>query len=134
MPTRWIATALVLIVPAVCAGCGAADRAPDATAVARDFQAALDGRDGRLACSRLSDETASKLERDEQKPCAEAILGLDLPTDTEVARAHVYVTSAWVGAGSSVLFLDEAPAGWEISAAGCTPTRPERPLDCELED
>jgi hypothetical protein len=32
------------------------------------------------------------------------------------------------------LFLDEGPGGWEISAAGCTPTAPELPFDCELED
>jgi hypothetical protein len=114
---------LALLAAAMCAGCGAADSAPDATAVARDFQAALDGRDGRSACAQLSDKTASKLEKDERKPCEEAIFTVDLPAGTEVARARVYVTSASVDVlDGGTLFLEEADDGWEISAAGCKPT------------
>ena len=30
-------------------------------------------------------------------------------------------------------FLSEGPEGWTISAAGCRPTAPERPYECELE-
>jgi hypothetical protein len=30
-------------------------------------------------------------------------------------------------------FLDEGPDGWRISAAGCEPTTPQQPYDCELE-
>ncbi|MGH2715404.1 MAG: hypothetical protein ACRDM7_16230 [Thermoleophilaceae bacterium] len=30
-------------------------------------------------------------------------------------------------------FLDEASDGWKVSAAGCEPTAPNLPYDCELE-
>jgi hypothetical protein len=45
------------------------------------------------------------------------------------------VTSASVSlVDGGTLFLDEASDGWEISAAGCRPSAPDRPFDCELED
>jgi hypothetical protein len=31
-------------------------------------------------------------------------------------------------------FLDEDPEGWKVSVAGCTPTAPDLPHDCVLED
>ena len=132
MTARPIALALALLA-GVGSGCGAADRADDATAVAHGFQAALDGKDGQTACAQLSDQTARKLEQDEGKPCEEAIFDVELPTATEVPRARVYVTSATVGVAGGALFLDEAPDGWEVSAAGCKPGKPGQPLDCELE-
>jgi hypothetical protein len=129
------ALALALLPAVLCAGCGAAASAPDATGVARDFQAALHDQDGPAACSQLSENTAKALEADEQKPCEEAILDLDLPTGTEVAGARVYVTSASVEVlVGARLFLEEAADGWQISAAGCKPTEADLPLDCELED
>jgi hypothetical protein len=131
-PTTGLALALLAVV--ACCGCGAADRADDATAVAHVFQAALDGKDGQKACAQLSDQTASKLEQDEGRPCEEAIFDLDLPTATDVPRARVYVTSAAAEVEGGALFLDEAPGGWEVSAAGCKPSEPGQPLDCELED
>ena len=135
MSARVIAAAVALLATAACAGCGAADRADDSTRVARHFQRALSAQDGKVACAQLSAETAGKLEQDEQKPCASAILDLDLPTGGDVARARVYVTSASVeGPEGEAIFLEEAPEGWEVSAAGCRPTEPEQPLDCELED
>jgi hypothetical protein len=130
-----IATAVALLAAAVGAGCGGADRADDATRAAGGFQRALSDRDGRAACAQLSDETAAELERDEQKACADAILDLDLPTGGSVAPARVSVRSASVEEASGRwIFLDEAPDGWAVSAAGCKPTEPEQPLDCELED
>jgi hypothetical protein len=132
---RPLAVALALLAAATQIGCGAAGRAPDATAVARAFQAALDRNDGAAACEQLGPQTKSKLESDEGKPCDEAILDLDLPSDTEVRRAHVYVDSAYVAVpDGATVFLDESPTRWEVSAAGCTPTEPDQPLDCELED
>ena len=127
--------ALALVAAVSCAACGAADRAPDATRTATAFQAALERNDGRAACSRLSPETATALAQDEHTPCAKAIVELNLPTATEVARAKVYVTSAAAEVpGGDWMFLDEAPSGWEISAAGCRRTQPDLPLDCELEN
>jgi hypothetical protein len=117
------------------AGCGASDRAPDADAVVERFQAALEGRDGAAACAELGEEVASKLEQERETPCEQAILELELPSGTAAASTKVYVTSASVSlASGGTLFLDEAADGWEVSAAGCRPTVPELPLDCELED
>jgi hypothetical protein len=127
--------ALVLAAAALCAGCGASDRAPDAAAVAERFQSALDGGDGEAACAELSDEAASKVEQQEGSPCEEAILRLELPTGAEAAKTSVYVTSASVSlVEGGTLFLNEAADGWEVAAAGCRPTAPELPYDCELED
>jgi hypothetical protein len=126
---------LVLAAAGLVAGCGAADRAPDAGAVVERFQTALERRDGDGACAQLSDEAASKVAQQEGSPCEEAILGLELPMGAELAKTSVYVTSASVAlAQGGTLFLSEAPHGWEISAAGCRPTAPELPYDCELED
>ena len=134
MSARPIAIALALLAAIFCSGCGAADRADDATAVAHVFQSALDAKDGQKACAQLSDQTASSLEQDEGRPCEDAILDVDLPTATAVPRARVYVTSAAVELDGGALFLDESPGGWQISAAGCKPTEPDMPFDCELED
>jgi hypothetical protein len=110
------------------------DRENDAQAVAERFHAALEGGDGKAACQQLSEETASKLEDQEKKPCEEAILSLDLTKGGTVADTRVYVASAFTTlAKGGVDFLDEAPDGWKVSSAGCQPTAPEQPYDCELE-
>jgi hypothetical protein len=45
----------------------------------------------------------------------------------------VYVTSGYAAlTGSNVVFVDEGPAGWKVAAAGCTPSSPDHPYDCEL--
>jgi hypothetical protein len=122
---------LALALPA----CGTADREHDAATVAERFHAALDARDGEAACSELNPETASALEQQEQKPCEEAILTLELPRGGTVVDARVYVTSAFAQrAEGGSDFLDRGPDGWMVSAAGCEPTAPEQPYDCELED
>jgi hypothetical protein len=102
--------------------------------VAERFQAALQSKDGKAACAELSEETASKLEQQEKKPCEQAILGLELPKGSSVAFTEIEVTSAYVGlAEGGADFLDEGPEGWSISAAGCEPTAPDQPYECELE-
>jgi len=119
----------------VLAGCGPGDRGRDAGAVTERFHAALESGDGQAACAALSEETASKLEQQEQKPCEEAILSLELPKGATVAGTEVYVRSAFANlAEGGADFLDEAADGWRISAAGCEPTAPDQPYDCELED
>jgi hypothetical protein len=116
------------------AGCGTADREADIAAVAERFHAALEAGDGQQACGELSGETASKLEQQEKKPCEEAILGLELPKGGSVAVRRVEMRSAFAGlAEGGADFLDEGPTGWKISAAGCEPTAPEQPYECELE-
>lgn len=59
------------------AGCGASEREADAATVAERFYAALEQRDGEAACAELSEETASKLEQQEEAPCEEAVLALE---------------------------------------------------------
>jgi hypothetical protein len=128
-----LATVALLALACLCAGCG--ERSDDAAAVVERFQTALDGRDGAGACAELSEATASALEQQEGHPCDEAILDLDLAAGRELAQTSVYVTSASVSlVDGGTLFLDEASDSWEISAAGCRPSAPDRPFDCELED
>jgi hypothetical protein len=124
--------ACLLVIPL--AACGTASREHDAAAVAERFQAALQSKDGKAACAELSEETASKLEQQEKKPCEQAILGLELRRGGSVAFTEVEITSAYVGlAEGGADFLDLGPEGWSISAAGCEPTAPDQPYDCELE-
>jgi hypothetical protein len=124
----------VICAVAALAGCGASDRATDATAVAERFHSALAQRDGAGACEALAEETRKKLEQQEQAACAEAILDLDLPEAAPAGEASVYVTTASVSlAAGGRTFLDESDDGWKVSASGCTPTTPDLPYDCELE-
>ena len=117
------------------AGCGTTDREDDAGAVVERFHTALEQGDGPAACAELGEETAANLEKQEDRPCAAAILSLDLPKGATVADTRVYVTSAitTLAEGGSD-FLDEGPDGWRVSAAGCEPTTPSHPYDCELEN
>jgi hypothetical protein len=125
----------VCLIALVLAGCGTADRERDAAAVAERFHAALESGDGEAACSELGEETVSKLEGQEQKPCEKAILSVQLPKGATVADARVYETSAFAQlAQGGTDFLDEGPDGWSISAAGCEPTAPQQPYDCPVED
>jgi len=115
--------------------CGTGDREDDAANVAHRFHAALEARDGQAACDELSEETASKLEDQEKKPCEDAILSLDLTKGGTVADSRVELNSAFaqISEGGTD-FLDEGPHGWMVSAAGCEPTAPSKPYDCELEN
>jgi uncharacterized protein YceK len=127
-----IVIALAVLLPA--AGCGTADREADVAAVTDRFHAALEGDAGSGGCAALSSETIKKLEQQEKRPCERAILALDLPSRARIASADVYVTSAYADLGDAGAdFLDRGPGGWKISAAGCTPSEPDRPYDCELE-
>ena len=128
------AVSLACVLAIAVAGCGTSERADDAAAVAERFHAALGSGDGQAACAQLSAETASKLELQEQKPCEEAILTLELPKGGTVAVKRVEMRSAFAGlAEGGADFLDEGPDSWRISAAGCEPTAAEQPYECELE-
>ena len=116
------------------AACGSGGRERDAAAVSERFHAALQAGDGKAACDELNEETVSKLEQQEKKPCEKAILGLELPKGGSVEATRVYVESAYTAlAGGEADLLSHGPAGWKISAAGCRPTAPEQPYECELE-
>ena len=135
MPARAAILALGACFAVAFGGCGASDREADAAVVAERFHAALEQRDGDAACAELSEVTASKLEQQEEMPCEEAVLELEPPRGGTAAVTEVYVTSASVAlAEGETTFLDEGPEGWKVSVAGCTPTAPDLPYDCLLED
>ena len=96
------------------------------------FSMAIERKDGEAACEQLSEDTQSKLESQEKRPCEEAILTLEL-SGGEVVNVDVAETSAAVDldAGGRA-YLDKTPHGWRISAGGCDPL-PGQPYDCELE-
>jgi hypothetical protein len=130
--TKPAALACLLAVGAI--GCGTADRERDVTAVTERFHAALADGDGEAACAELNEETASKLESQEEKPCEEAILELGLPEGAAVTEARVESRSALARLDEGgAAFLDEGAAGWKVSAAGCERGAPSRPYDCTLE-
>jgi hypothetical protein len=132
-PANFVLLAATAVV--VSAGCGPADRAPDAAAVAESFHGAIEVGDGSAACAALAEETRSKLEQQEQAPCEQAVLELELPRGATAAETSVYVTTAAVSlTEGGKTFLDESAAGWKVSAAGCARTAPDLPYDCELED
>jgi hypothetical protein len=133
MPSGLAAIALAGLAAAALSACGTAERERDAAEVVERFHAALERDDGAAACQELGEETRSELEQREKRPCEEAILGLELPQGGRPVNARVFVTSAAVDlAEGGTDFLDEGSQGWSISAAGCQPTAPEQPYDCEL--
>jgi hypothetical protein len=135
VPARAAILALGACLAAAFGGCGASDRAADAAAAAERFHAALEQGDGEAACGELSEVTAGKLEQQEGVPCEEAVLELELPRGGTAAATEVYVTSASVAlADGGTTFLDEGAQGWKVSVAGCSPTAPNLPYDCVLED
>lgn len=126
---------LLLALAPVLTGCGTGgDRAAARGAVER-FVTALAAGDGARACAELGAETVAQLVERERAPCRRAVGELGLGP-AAITRVQVYVTSAKVdlGDGESA-FLDRAPGGWKIAAAGCRPQgKPaDRPFDCELE-
>jgi hypothetical protein len=122
-----------MIAALVClAGCGSNDDERNARVSADRFEAALEAADGAGACDQLTEDTASKLEGSQKKPCEQAILSLELTPSREIVDASVWVTSAQVQLDGDTLFMDETPDGWKINAAGCE-SRPNAPYECELE-
>ena len=129
-------TLSVLAIVATAAGCGRADDETTARAVTDRFLAAVESGDGEQACTQLSPDTRAELEKQEQRPCRDAVTELELEGGS-VARVQVYVLNAMVELSSGeAAFLDEGEEGWRLSAVGCKPQggKPaDRPYDCELE-
>lgn len=117
----------------ILAGCGAADPG-GATSAAERLYSAHAGDDGATACALLSESTRRQLEQDEQLPCAEAVLELDLEGGRAVAQ-QAFITEAKVELdGGDSVFVEETPDGWRVTAAGCRPVPDqEAPYDCEVE-
>jgi hypothetical protein len=124
---------ILLAVAATLGGCGTAASEQDVTAVVQRFQEALAVRDGDAACAQLMPATSQAIAGEQRRPCPRAVLSLGLRGGGRVSGADVYLTNGIAHVGDATAFLDQTPAGWRISAAGCAPTRDGLPYDCELE-
>ena len=114
------------------AGCGTSDDRREARLVAAQLHAGVAAGDGEAACVRLSPPAAAALEREEKRPCATAVVDLELGS-SEVAEVEVWETEAVViFADGGRTFLGRRPGGWKVSAAGCRP-QPGGPAECEVE-
>ena len=113
-------------------GCGREGARDAVRQTAERFYGAVQAKDGAKACAALEADTREQLEKEEMKPCDEAVLAVELQGGP-ATRAKVWETSAEVHlAGGDTVFLDETDDGWRVSAAGCKPTTEQEPYDCEL--
>jgi hypothetical protein len=127
--------AVVAVAALGLAGCGRGDDRQAVGVVTERFVRAVAGGEGERACAQLSDGARAALERDESKPCAEAVGELEEKVGTsEVTRAEVFATTAKVDlADGQSAFLELTPRGWRLAAAGCRPEGAEEPYQCEVE-
>ena len=115
------------------AGCGRADDDRAVRTVTTRFLEAVDDGDGSRACTLLSPGAVEALEHDESAPCARAARELEVKPGA-VTRTQVFATEAKVDLdGGESAFLELTSEGWRLSAAGCTPSGPDEPYECELE-
>jgi hypothetical protein len=115
------------------AACGRAGDRDDARAAAERLYAAVASRDGETACAQLSAQARETLEQEEERPCAEAVLSLQLE-GRAATDARVYVTTATVRFDSGQrATVDDTAEGWRVSAAGCSGGTADKPHTCELE-
>jgi hypothetical protein len=113
-------------------GCGTEGRESAARHAAERFYAAFEAEDGDGACTQLTEEAQSALERNEQRPCEEAVLDLEL-SPARPSSVQVAVTSAIVDTEEGdTAFLDQTSSGWKLSAVGCEEVVGQ-PYECELE-
>lgn len=127
------AAVLALAAAAVLGGCGGGDDEA-ASRVAEGFYASVSAGQGAKACAQLGQSTRESLVQEEEKPCSEAVLSLDL-SGSRAEGATVWVTAAQVRLHrGDTVFLDETAEGWRVAAAGCRPkVGEEQPYDCEVE-
>lgn len=123
------AVALVGVLVAAASGCSEAqDRA--AAETAEQFYAAVESRDGAVACRLMAPRAGEELEQSAGKPCDRAILQEDLPAGGSVGAAEVYGTMAQVTYGTDTVFLTRFDAGWRVVGSGCTPAGRDVPFSC----
>jgi hypothetical protein len=119
----------------VLAGCGQSQDRATVRKTTQRFLAAVEAKQGAVACGVLASETRKALESEESKPCPQAIGSVDVSRGP-VLHVKVAITNAKVDvAGGESFFLSEEKSGWRISALGCrASTAPTKtPFDCELE-
>jgi hypothetical protein len=115
-------------------GCASAGGSTDdqIRRTAQQFVEALRHQQGALACRLLTPAAASAVREQEGKPCAGAILGLRLRVQRATEDTTVYIHSAKVDLGSSIMFLSPIGGRWRIYAAGCTAEQ-YPPYDCTVQ-
>jgi hypothetical protein len=130
----WRALALgTLLLLVVVTGCGTvSERESEAAAAASRFLTAVGDGDGEAACAALAPDTIAALERSAGEPCADAVLGEDLPGPADVEATDVYGQWARVVLAGDTLFLAVFPGGWRVVAAGCR-SQGDQPYDCALQ-
>jgi hypothetical protein len=127
--TRVVACAASGVVLVALTGCSPSSSA--AEGVARHFVQAVAQHDGKAACALLTPKAAESAGGAAKVPCPQAVLHLD-EHGADVASAQVWGDTAIVHVGSDTVFLRRLPAGWRVSAAGCT-KQPAAPYDCDVE-
>jgi hypothetical protein len=129
---RMLPAALALL---MLAGCGQSKDRATVRSTTERFLAAVEAKQGAVACGVLASDTRKALESEDGKPCPRAIGSVSV-SGGSVSHVQVAMTSAKVDlASGESFFLSEEQSGWRISALGCRPTTtPTRtPFDCELE-
>jgi hypothetical protein len=114
-------------------GCGSL--APDSSAAAAAaiaFRSAVRRSDGVAACRLLSPDVVSAVAQSAAKPCSTAIVGSGVGGRSRPLHVDAYGQNARAVFADDVIFLADFPAGWRVTAAGCTP-RVDRPYDCSVE-
>ena len=115
------------------AGCGRSGDRGDVRSIAEGFYVAADAHEGAQACTWLSADARQTLEQDESEPCARAVEHLKL-SGRRAERVEVYSTEAAVALRrGDVVYLEETPQGWRITAAGCRAPAYAKPATCELQ-
>lgn len=83
------------------------------------------------ACSMLAPETLRELE-DTSGPRPQALAYADLPAAGKVLEVDVYGLDARVRMEHDTVFLALFDTGWQVTAAGCTPAKQDRPYSCDV--
>ncbi|MFJ7957750.1 hypothetical protein ACIQ62_15830 [Streptomyces sp. NPDC096319] len=127
-PLLGVTTAVIVL-----GACGAPQaRQEEAARAGRFFEESLAAGDFRAACALLAPESREQLAEGEEKPCAEALAGQDLPRGGGVRSVDVYGRQALLGLRGDTLFLSEFDEGWRVVAAGCVAEPGDTPYHCVL--
>jgi hypothetical protein len=126
---------VLLVLPAVLAGCGTSDDKVQARTVVERFYDAVRHDDASTACAQLSESLTEQVESQTGQSCEGVITRFDYEGGA-VVGARVFITSAKVDLRSGeTAFLSREDAGWKLSAIACKPTQgkpADRPMDCEV--
>ena len=123
----------IILIGLALAGCGRSGDRANVQSIAEGFYAAAGAQEGARACTWLSADARQALEQDESEPCGRAVEQLKL-SGKRARRVEVYSTNAAVAPrGGDVVYLEETPQGWRVSAAGCSAPAYTKPATCELE-